>query len=176
MPIFRYFVFVGGALLALLFAADHLLPSETVAVATPSVVINEQPTIRIRSNRQLPERVVLDTSQPPIVLPAAVASVANPRPQAASAATAITDASSNARSHQSHAEFAAGKPASSVSDGPELNTSDAGTSDARTSNARAKIQPPPARRKIARQHPQQPHERPVRVAQQPPFGLFDMTW
>ena len=63
MPIFRYFVFVGGALLALLFVADYVLPSQPVhaAIVTAS---NDQPLIRIRSDRHLPERVVLDTSQP----------------------------------------------------------------------------------------------------------------
>ena len=70
MPIFRYFFFVGGALLALLFAANYVLPTSLVteAVATAS---NEQPLIRIRSDRHLPERVVLDTSQPTLAAPAA---------------------------------------------------------------------------------------------------------
>ena len=69
MPIFRYFVFVGGALLALLFAADYVLPSQPVAQAVVTAS-NDQPLIRIRSDRHLPERVVLDTSQPTIAAPA----------------------------------------------------------------------------------------------------------
>jgi len=69
MPIFRYFLFVGGALLALLLAVNFALPASPVtqAVATAG---NDQPLIRIRSDRHLPERVVLDTSQPTIAPPA----------------------------------------------------------------------------------------------------------
>jgi hypothetical protein len=60
MPIIRYFVFVGGFLLALLFAADRYLPApvEAAAVADPDRTI-----IRIKSARSLPEKIVFDTSQ-----------------------------------------------------------------------------------------------------------------
>ncbi|WFU23595.1 hypothetical protein QA649_37180 [Bradyrhizobium sp. CB1717] len=59
MPIIRYFVFVGGLLLALLFAADRYLPApvEAAAVADP-----DRTTIRIKSARSLPERIVFDTT------------------------------------------------------------------------------------------------------------------
>jgi hypothetical protein len=58
MPIIRYFVFVGGLLLALLFAADRYLPTpaETAAAADP-----DRTTIRIRSARSFPEKIVFDT-------------------------------------------------------------------------------------------------------------------
>lgn len=60
MPIIRYFVFVGGFLLALLFAADRYLPApvEAAAAADPDRTI-----IRIKSARSLPERIVFDTTQ-----------------------------------------------------------------------------------------------------------------
>ena len=60
MPIIRYFVFVGGFLLALLFAADRYLPApvEAAAVADPDRTI-----IRIKSARSLPEKIAFDTSQ-----------------------------------------------------------------------------------------------------------------
>ncbi|MFK4507025.1 hypothetical protein LPJ38_27070 [Bradyrhizobium daqingense] len=60
MPIIRYFVFVGGFLLALLFVADRYMPApvEAVAVAGPDRTI-----IRIKSARSLPEKIVFDTSQ-----------------------------------------------------------------------------------------------------------------
>ena len=50
MPILRYFIFVGGALLALLFAANFALPQAPVAkgIVTSS---NDVPPIRIRSDR-----------------------------------------------------------------------------------------------------------------------------
>ena len=59
MPIIRYFVFVGGLLLALLFAADRYLPApvEAAAVADPDRTI-----IRITSARSLPERILFDTT------------------------------------------------------------------------------------------------------------------
>ncbi|TWA92586.1 hypothetical protein [Bradyrhizobium stylosanthis] len=59
MPIIRYFVFVGGLLLALLFVADRYLPVpvEAAAVADPDRTI-----IRIKSARSLPEKIVFDTS------------------------------------------------------------------------------------------------------------------
>lgn len=60
MPIIRYFVFVGGLLLALLFAADRYLPApvERVGPSDPDRTI-----IRIKSARSLPDKIVFDTSQ-----------------------------------------------------------------------------------------------------------------
>jgi hypothetical protein len=58
MPIARYFFFVGGVLLALLFISDAVLPQ--VAVADRAVA--DLPVIRIHSDRKWPERVVFDTS------------------------------------------------------------------------------------------------------------------
>lgn len=60
MPIIRYFVFVGGLLLALLFAANRYLsaPIETAAAADPDRTI-----IRIKSARSFPEKIVFDTDQ-----------------------------------------------------------------------------------------------------------------
>jgi hypothetical protein len=156
MPIFRYFVFVGGALLALLFAADHLLPSEPVT-QTVATISNEQPMIRIRSDRHLPERVVLDTSQPTITTPIAVAAT---KPSASSVAD-ITDASANARLRESHAEI---MPA-------VVETAAAGKADVK---AKPQASPATPKRKVAKLHH---NDRPVmRVAQQPHFGLFDTTW
>lgn len=58
MPIVRYFVFVGGLLLALLFAAANHLPAP---VARADVTDPDRTTIRIRSARSLPEKIVFDT-------------------------------------------------------------------------------------------------------------------
>src|SRR5262245_66283067 len=66
MPIFRYFMFVGGALLTLLLGVNLVMPQPGAVEATAVVSSNDAPTIRIRSDRRLPERVVLDTSQPAI--------------------------------------------------------------------------------------------------------------
>lgn len=58
MPIARYFLYVGGVLLALLWMADWYLPKLPEAESTESV----PPSIRIHSERKWPERVVYDTS------------------------------------------------------------------------------------------------------------------
>jgi hypothetical protein len=66
MPLMRYFVFVGGALLALLFLANAWLPVSPVTESTHSATTNPS-GIRIQSDRKWPERVVFDTSRPTIV-------------------------------------------------------------------------------------------------------------
>ncbi|WP_407114711.1 hypothetical protein [Bradyrhizobium sp. LMG 9283] len=59
MPIIRYFVFVGGVLLALLFAADCYLPAPLESAGTTDP---DRTTMRIRSARSLPEKIVFDRS------------------------------------------------------------------------------------------------------------------
>lgn len=65
MPLRGYFLWVGGALLALLFAADRLvpqMPSDQRVNSSPKF-----PLIRIHSELKGPEAVVIDTSQRRIV-------------------------------------------------------------------------------------------------------------
>jgi hypothetical protein len=62
MPLARYFSFVGGVLLALLFILDGYLPKIPAHEAAPA----NSPIIRIRSDRKWPERIVFDTSVPAI--------------------------------------------------------------------------------------------------------------
>jgi hypothetical protein len=69
MPVLRYFVFVGGALLALLFVANAYAPPQPVAAKAEAVVATENPTLRIRSDRKWPKAIVFDTTQPTIVPP-----------------------------------------------------------------------------------------------------------
>jgi hypothetical protein len=76
MPVVRYFLFVGGALLALLFIADACFPKlPAVEAENASSVaggaLSDLSVIRIHSDRKWPERVVFDTSQP-ILTPAPV--------------------------------------------------------------------------------------------------------
>jgi len=61
MLVMRYFVFVGGALLALLLACAALLPKPP---ATEGTVVSaaDAPSIRIHSERKWPDRIVLDTN------------------------------------------------------------------------------------------------------------------
>jgi hypothetical protein len=81
MPVARYFFYVGGVLLALLFAVDFYVPKEPVVGSTAALAAPvANPTLRIRSNRKWPERVVYDTSLPTIVPPKAEIAAAAPAP------------------------------------------------------------------------------------------------
>ncbi|MCA1375710.1 MULTISPECIES: hypothetical protein [Bradyrhizobium] len=172
MPIFRYFIFVGGALLTLLFAADFVFPATPVAqaVATAS---NDQPLIRIRSDRHLPERVVLDTSQPTIVAPAVqTAAVAAPQPPVQeSLSPALAEMSAKTRVRETFAQF---------TPEPRAGTAAARKSDAgqpQTFQAQASPVQAQPKRKIVRTQPAHQPGRPMMlVAQQPHFGLFNTTW
>jgi hypothetical protein len=63
MPLARYFLYVGGALLALLFISDPYLPKLPVADWG-----NSRPAIiHIHSDQKWPERIVYDTSLPTAV-------------------------------------------------------------------------------------------------------------
>jgi len=186
MPIFRYFFFVGGALLALLFAANNVLPTSPVtqAIATAS---NEQPLIRIRSDRHLPERVVLDTSQPTLVAPAVkIAAVAAPQPAVEGMSPALAEISAKARVRETFAQFTpAGK-----ADADAVKKAEAKTQIQPQVQAQAQLpqaQPPQSqssqisaqqpKRKAARTHPAPQQGRPMMVmAQQPHFGFFNSTW
>lgn len=68
MPIARYFIFVGSTLAALLFIADWCLPTPPAMFADQLAI--DRASIRIKSARKWPEKVVLDTSQPTIAPPA----------------------------------------------------------------------------------------------------------
>ena len=62
MPLARYFFYVGGALLALVFVADFCLPQLPVSGSSNIAL----PAIRIHSDQKWPDRVVYDTSRPTI--------------------------------------------------------------------------------------------------------------
>jgi hypothetical protein len=63
MPLGRYFIFVGGVLLALLFAADSYMPQ----LPRPPARADVDHGIRVQSRHRWPERIVIDTSLPTIV-------------------------------------------------------------------------------------------------------------
>ena len=75
MPVARYLLFVGGMLLALLFALDAFAPQQMVVAGNTAPSINKT-VVRIRSDQKLPERVVYDTSLTTIVPPAAATQIA----------------------------------------------------------------------------------------------------
>ncbi|MGQ0684975.1 hypothetical protein [Bradyrhizobium sp.] len=78
MPIGRYFFYIGSVLLALLFVANWYLPQPGAGAARSAV---EPPTIRIQSAHRWPKPVVIDTTLPTIVPPAATMTTAAPAPQ-----------------------------------------------------------------------------------------------
>ena len=63
MPLARYFLYVGGALLALLFISDPYLPKLPAADWRDS----RSAIIHIHSDQKWPERIVYDTSLPTAV-------------------------------------------------------------------------------------------------------------
>jgi hypothetical protein len=82
VPIARYFIFVGGALAALLFIPGSRLPTPPAMFADQSVGLDGA-VIRIKSAHKWPEKVILDTSQltitrPVIVDPPAIQSATPP--------------------------------------------------------------------------------------------------
>ncbi|KRQ90381.1 hypothetical protein [Bradyrhizobium valentinum] len=64
MPLARYFLYVGGVLLTLVFILDACLTG--LPVMERSHV--NSPVIRIHSDRKWPERIVFDTNVPAIAL------------------------------------------------------------------------------------------------------------
>ena len=74
MLLARYFLYMGGALLALLLLVSAELPKAPVVSSTDSAA--DLPAIRINSDRKWPSKVVFDTNAPTIV-PTQIASNAS---------------------------------------------------------------------------------------------------
>jgi hypothetical protein len=161
MPVARYFLFIGGVLLALLLAIDALVPQQALVAsqATPSV---NKTVVRIRSDQKLPERVVYDTSLPTIVPPPVVTAQVT-APVVAPSAPASADATAQARVRETFAQFV---PAEGKKLGPQ----------AQRKRKVAKSRPAPPM-----QIAQQPQMRQMRIAQQSHYGFFggsnwNSTW
>jgi hypothetical protein len=167
MPLLRYFLFVGGSLLALLLVANAALPSAPVPEGLTSGT--DLPPVRIRSERKLPERVVIDTSvvmpgqaaAAPVVVARAKPQPLTPAPQAKVEAPAI---SAKARVREAFAQLP-----------PEQDSFDPKMSDMAT----VVVPEPkmyPARQPVKKVAARPRTPRPMMmVAQQPrPFGFG--TW
>src|ERR1700676_4434625 len=103
MPLARYFLFVGGVLLALLFVVDAVLPTLPVADADRTNTGVDRSVIRIHSDRKWPERVVFDTSIPTIV-PAQTAKAE------AVVRSPVADVSAKTRVREAFAQFVPPNP------------------------------------------------------------------
>jgi len=148
MPLARYFLFVGAALLTLLFVVGAFLPSLPVADKTETVA--DLPVIRIHTDRKWPERVVFDTRVPAMApgAPVVTAKTDALRP----APAAVADSSSKTRVLDAFAQLTPSEPKQIEPPQPK------------------KPQPPPQhKRKIAKIRTGPPT---VLVAQQPRFGFF----
>jgi hypothetical protein len=102
MPVLRYFILVGGVLLALLFVADAYAPPQPVAAKADAVAAIENPTLRIRSDRKWPQAIVFDTTQPTIVPPVLKAE--------ANAQANVAEISPKARVRETFAQFVPVEP------------------------------------------------------------------
>jgi hypothetical protein len=144
MPLMRYFCYVGGILLALLFIADAYFPKLPDAHSARTVSY----IIRIHSDRKWPERVVYDTSHPTIThaIPTQIANIA------ASAPAPATIAPVKARDWEAFAQLPA-------SDANRLQSSD-------SKKREPKLQ---RQRKIAKRHMPPPV---LLVARQRQFAWF----
>jgi hypothetical protein len=145
MPVLRYFVFVGAALLALLFVVAEAVPVSPTAQGVTDTAAADVPIIRIHSDRKWPERVVFDTKAPTIVPATVVAAVPVAPPTPAPAG--VADAGTKVTARDAFAQL--------------------------TPSDLKKINPKPQpKRKIAKRHVAPP---PIQVAQQPQFGLFAIS-
>ena len=63
MPLGRYFLFVGSLLVGLLIFANGYLQSSSTQISRNAHDVDKS-IIRIQSARQVPERIIFDTTQP----------------------------------------------------------------------------------------------------------------
>jgi hypothetical protein len=149
MPVLRYFVFVGAALLALLFVVAEAFPALPVVAQSTDAAAADIPMIRIHTDRKWPERVVFDTSVPTVVPPTIVAAVPLST-QTANNGTRV------------------GAPADVADVGTKVTARDA-YAQVTPSDLKKMTPKPQPKRKVAKRHVAPP---PIQVAQRPQFGLF----
>ena len=151
MPLGRYFLLIGGALLIVLLVAGAYLPSPPIV----EQVETRQTKIRIHSETNLPERVVFDTSMPAVTHPVDHTRAETDPPSSPPSADDLS-----AKSRQAFAR---------------LQSSD--TSKARVAELkRPEFKTSPSRRSETRKRA--PTPRKVRLARQPQFDWFGarMLW
>ena len=147
MPLARYFLYVGGVLLTLVFILDACL-TELPVMERAHV---NSPIIRIHSERKWPERIVFDSTLPTIV-PAQTANVEDHVPSLAT----VTDVAVKERGREA---FALMQP----SNAKRLEPSTSGRRELK----------PQRQRKIVKRHVM---PRSFLVARQPQFGWFNTIW
>jgi hypothetical protein len=168
MPVLRYFLYVGGALLVVLLVANALLPQ--VPAAGSLVSGADTPVIRIHTDQKWPARVVFDTSQPTISRAPAPVTVA--KADVPPAPPAVVEASPKARVREAFAQLPLSEQI------PAAAPADARKPEAKWPPKRRVAKARPARQPtMLVQQPTMFLQQPtMRVAQQPHFGLFGNTW
>lgn len=166
MPLLRYFLYVGGALLSLILISSFVLPQEPLPGTLTSAT--ELPPVRIHSDRKLPDRIVFDTSSTvatapvPVLAPRKVAAAVAPAPAPAVAA----EISAGARVREAFAQL---PPTEDVSEPKMDQMARVVVPEPRMYKVK---QPQPRRTVAARSYGPRPL---TMVAQQPHFGSFE-TW
>ena len=155
MLVLRYFGYVGGSLLALLFVCSAVLPKQPL----PAVVSSgaDLPAIRIHSDKKWPERVVFDTTMAPVAAPAPVTIAKADTPAAAKLEAPSFTAKAHVR--EAFAQFAPAESKPAIK--PET---------------KAELKPLPKHKvasKVAKVHVGRPL---VLASQQPRYGWIDNTW
>jgi hypothetical protein len=181
MPLLRYFLFVGGSLLALLFIANAAYP--TVPLPETLTSGSDLPPIRIRSEQKLPERVVFDTSVAmpgqAAAKPVVIAQVKPPvQPQAiapmqalAPVAPAVAAMSAKARVREAFAQLPQGDDAN------EPRMSDMATVVVPEPKTYYPARPPVKHKAVARPRSVRPMLTVAQQQPQPHFGGFGFqTW
>ena len=169
MPVLRYFVYVGGALLALLFVCDAVIPQVPLPATLKSG--SDLPAVRIHSERRWPERVVIDTTVPTVKIAAADAPKSDTGQQQTAAGNAQKEKVRDAYAQIGTAEAKTAPSPESA----KFKMADATPPKAAESKSDFNRHEAKPRRKVARIHP--PRQM-MLVAQQPQqrFGFFDFTW
>jgi hypothetical protein len=163
MPLLRYFMYVGGALLTLLLVANAVLPQQPLPETLTSG--SDLPTVRIRSERKLPEKVVFDTSVPVTATAPTAKSIVALAPVAAAPVAmppAIAEMSAKARVREAFAQL----PDMEEATGPKMSQMALVAVPAPKMVSKV----PVVKRKIAKSRTATP----LMVAQQPHFGQD--TW
>jgi hypothetical protein len=165
MPVLRYFLFVGGALLALLLICDAVFPQIPLPATLKSG--SDLPAVRIQSARQWPERVVIDTSVP---MTAPVKIAGSDLTQQGTGA--VDTQKGTEREAFAQMNVAMSKP-QTVS--PAKLADRSGARSSQSPSLKVASAPKPSKRRIAKVHPSHPM---MLVAQQPQphFGFFGSTW
>jgi hypothetical protein len=184
MPLLRYFLFVGGSLIALLFVVNVAFPTAPLPENLTSG--SDLPPIRIHSERKLPERVVIDTSVAlPMQATAARVAIAQVKPRAQ--IQVQTPAQADAPALQTNVRAPVQPAIAAISAKARVREAFAqlpreeDAFEPKMSDMATVVLPEPkmypARLPLKRKVAAKPRSaRPLMVAQQPRLGGFNSTW